>query len=42
VCVCGGGGLDWIHAAQDMVEYRALVVMVMNIRIPWKAGNFCN
>jgi hypothetical protein len=32
-------GLDWIHLAQDRDQWRALVNMVMNLRIPCKLGN---
>jgi hypothetical protein len=33
----GSGGMDWIHLAQDMNWWRALVNMVMNL---WVAKNF--
>jgi hypothetical protein len=33
--VCGG--VDWIHVAQDGVQY--LMSTIMNLRIPRKAGN---
>jgi hypothetical protein len=29
-----GGGADWIDLAQDRHRWRALVYMVMNIRVP--------
>jgi hypothetical protein len=32
--------VDWIHWAQDMDRWRALVNTVMNPRVPWNAGNF--
>jgi hypothetical protein len=28
------GGVDWIYLAQDRDKWRALVNMVMNLRIP--------
>jgi hypothetical protein len=30
----GGGGMDWIHVAQDTHQKWALVNTVMNLRIP--------
>jgi hypothetical protein len=30
----GFGGVDWIHWAQDRDRWRALVNMVMNLRVP--------
>jgi hypothetical protein len=30
----GRGAMDWIHLAQDRDQWRALVNMVMNLRIP--------
>jgi hypothetical protein len=27
-------GVDWIHLAQDMYRWRALVNMAMNLRVP--------
>jgi len=27
-------GVDWIHLAQDTFQWRAVVHMVMNIRVP--------
>ena len=36
----GCGYLDWIRLAQDRDRWRTLVSAVMNIRVPWNAGNF--
>jgi hypothetical protein len=33
-------GVNWIHLAQDRGRWRALVNMVMNLRVPQKTGNF--
>jgi hypothetical protein len=30
----GWGGMDWINLAQDMDQWRALVTMAMNLRVP--------
>jgi hypothetical protein len=30
----GWGDMNWIHLAQDIVQWRALVNTVMNLRIP--------
>jgi hypothetical protein len=36
----GCESVDWIHLAQDRLQWRALVNMVMNLRVPQKAWNF--
>ena len=30
----GWGGIDWIDLAQDSVSWQALVIAVMNLRVP--------
>jgi len=30
----GWEGVDWIHLAQDMDQWRAVVNTVMNLRVP--------
>jgi hypothetical protein len=32
-------GLDWSHMAHDRDQWRALVNMVMNLLVPYKASN---
>ena len=36
----GWEGMDWIDLAQDRERWRALVKVVMNLRVPQNAGNF--
>jgi hypothetical protein len=31
--------VDWMHVAQDRDQCRAVVNTVMNLRVPWMAGN---
>jgi hypothetical protein len=38
--VVGCRGMDWIDVAQDRDRWRALVNMVMNLRVPYNARNF--
>ena len=35
-------GIDWIELAQDRDRWRALINAVMNLRIPYNAGNILN
>jgi hypothetical protein len=35
-----GGGVDWIGLAQHRNKWRALVNVVMSLRVPYNAGKF--
>jgi hypothetical protein len=35
-----GWGVDWIHLAQDIERWRALVNAVKNLQVPYNPGNF--
>jgi hypothetical protein len=34
------GDMDWIDLAQDRDRWRAVVNEIMNLRVPYNAGNF--
>ena len=36
----GCGGVDWIKLAQDRDRWWTLENVVMNLRVPYNAGNF--
>jgi hypothetical protein len=36
----GSQGVDWIYLAQDKKQWRSLVNMLMNFRVPKNAANF--
>jgi hypothetical protein len=36
----GWDGMDWIDLAQDRDQWRALVNMIMSLRVPWNIGKF--
>jgi hypothetical protein len=36
----GWGGMEWIDLAQDRDRWRALMKMVVNIKVPKNVGKF--
>jgi hypothetical protein len=36
----GWDGVDWIELAQDRDQWKGLVNMVMNLRVPQSVGKF--
>jgi hypothetical protein len=34
----GREGVDWLHLAYDKDQWRAVVNMVMKLRVPWGGG----
>ena len=36
----GCRGVDWIGLTQDRDRWRALVIAIMNLRVPYNARNF--
>jgi hypothetical protein len=36
----GSGGMNWIGLVQDNSKWRALMNVVMNLQVPYNAGNF--
>jgi hypothetical protein len=34
--------VDWMHLTQDRDQWRDLVNIIMNLRVPLNAGNFLN
>jgi hypothetical protein len=34
------GSVDWIHLAQDKEQWKAVVNTIINLRVPYKVGNF--
>ena len=38
----GCGGMDWTDVAREWNRWQALANSVMNLRVPYNAGNFLN
>jgi hypothetical protein len=38
--ILGWDGVDWIHLAQDRDQLRALVNIILNLRVPRNPGKF--
>jgi hypothetical protein len=36
----GREGVDWMHLVHGTDQWRALVNVIMNLRVPYNAGNF--
>jgi hypothetical protein len=36
----GWGGMDWTYLAQDRDQWRAFVIVIMNVWVPQKIGKF--
>jgi hypothetical protein len=36
----GCEGVDWIHQAQDRIQWQTVVNTVMNLQVPLKVGSF--
>jgi hypothetical protein len=36
----GWKGVDWLHLDQDRDQWLAVMNTIMNVRVPYKAGNF--
>jgi hypothetical protein len=36
----GWGGINWIHVLQDRNQWRALMNMVLNFKVPQNVGKF--
>jgi hypothetical protein len=34
----GWGDVDWICLAQDRIRWKALVNLILNLRVPWNAA----
>ena len=35
----GWDGVDWIHLAQDIEKWRAVMQLLLNLRVPYSAVN---